>query len=661
MSRRVRFLLCVAIALVALPPAAAGAVTFNVTTEADGGGACPGPSCTLRQAVISANAGSGGDVIKVPPGHYTLTLGQLQLSKDVTIEAAGPDATVIDGNAASRVFYIPGTTVKARLTGLAIENGRVMGATSVNAQGGGILNSGILTLENVLVEGNEVGSTDNTALIPSGGGIYNSGTLSVLNSTIEGNEATTLPHTGGIPQGGGVANENGQVEIVDSVISRNITNNKSGIPQGAGFYSGASTAHGAGVSLTRVVMEGNESLAPPGGGIVDGGAGTAFRTDLTIRDTTISGNTAIGGAIAGGAGLEVGREGDFIMERSLVADNVAESGTFTNGAGISITGETTEVQRIVNSTITGNRGTSASGNNGGGIFHYGAIGGVTLDVISSTIAGNVVSGSGAEDKGGNLWDSGTEGSATSLRDSIVAGGVGAPGFENCEGEGVKSGGHNIDSLDQCNFKGPGDKVNTSPLLAPLADNGGPTATLAIGPESPAIDAGADCPPTDQRGVVRPQLAACDIGAFEFVPPAKPAPLPPASPSGKAILSFLTTKVKVGLKSGKGKASARCDNVAGDVCQVSLRLLARAPLPSAKATSSKKARRVRVGAIEGTIEGGKAGKLKVTLRPKGLALLAAQPALKLQVIAKGQSRNRAGQPTPVEKKLTVKAKTRKRAR
>ena len=55
------------------------------------------------------------------------------------------------------------------------------------------------------------------------------------------------------------------------------------------------------------------------------------------------------------------------------------------------------------------------------------------------------------------------------------------------------------------------------LNATLADNGGPTRTHALIAGSPAIDASpddADCAATDQRGVRRPQRAACDIGAFE---------------------------------------------------------------------------------------------------------------------------------------------------
>ena len=77
----------------------------------------------------------------------------------------------------------------------------------------------------------------------------------------------------------------------------------------------------------------------------------------------------------------------------------------------------------------------------------------------------------------------------------------------------------------CSFTpATGDLVNVDPMLGLLQDNGGPTLTHAILADSPAIDSGnpavpgiggAACPQTDQRGVLRPQGAACDIGAFEF--------------------------------------------------------------------------------------------------------------------------------------------------
>jgi hypothetical protein len=58
---------------------------------------------------------------------------------------------------------------------------------------------------------------------------------------------------------------------------------------------------------------------------------------------------------------------------------------------------------------------------------------------------------------------------------------------------------------------------TAGVVGPLADNGGPTLTMALLPGSPAIDAAdtAAAPPTDQRGFPRPFGAAADIGAFEY--------------------------------------------------------------------------------------------------------------------------------------------------
>ena len=50
-------------------------------------------------------------------------------------------------------------------------------------------------------------------------------------------------------------------------------------------------------------------------------------------------------------------------------------------------------------------------------------------------------------------------------------------------------------------------------IGPLSANGGPTLTVPLLPGSPAIDHASGCPPTDQRGVSRPQGAGCDSGAF----------------------------------------------------------------------------------------------------------------------------------------------------
>jgi hypothetical protein len=63
-------------------------------------------------------------------------------------------------------------------------------------------------------------------------------------------------------------------------------------------------------------------------------------------------------------------------------------------------------------------------------------------------------------------------------------------------------------------------ITNTPLLGPLANNGGPTPTMALLPGSPAIDAGdnSNAPATDQRGEARIWNGKVDLGAVEFQTP-----------------------------------------------------------------------------------------------------------------------------------------------
>jgi hypothetical protein len=83
-------------------------------------------------------------------------------------------------------------------------------------------------------------------------------------------------------------------------------------------------------------------------------------------------------------------------------------------------------------------------------------------------------------------------------------------------------GHNLigDASGSSIFLSEGDLIGIDAKLGPLQNNGGPTWTHALMPTSPAINAGTlmGAPPTDQRGILRPQGAAVDIGAYEYVPP-----------------------------------------------------------------------------------------------------------------------------------------------
>ena len=55
-------------------------------------------------------------------------------------------------------------------------------------------------------------------------------------------------------------------------------------------------------------------------------------------------------------------------------------------------------------------------------------------------------------------------------------------------------------------------TRVDPQLGPLADNGGPTRTMAPPPGSPPLAPGTDCPPTHHRG--NPRAEPCTLGAFE---------------------------------------------------------------------------------------------------------------------------------------------------
>ena len=81
---------------------------------------------------------------------------------------------------------------------------------------------------------------------------------------------------------------------------------------------------------------------------------------------------------------------------------------------------------------------------------------------------------------------------------------------------INSLGNNVFTDSTC-FPVGSDQIVGDVGIDSLADNGGPTLTHALLPGSPAINAGnnAVCPVTDQRGVARD--AACDVGAYEFVP------------------------------------------------------------------------------------------------------------------------------------------------
>jgi CSLREA domain-containing protein len=245
------------------------------------------------------------------------------------------------------------------------------------------------------------------------------------------------------------------------------------------------------------IRDGN---APSGGGI------DVLASTLTVSNTTFSGNSA-----DDGGAIDVNDGTLFVTDCSFVGNSAAVYG----GAIDNNMGTTT----IVGSTFSGN----SSGQYGGGVFNnYGDVavtnstfsgnsaalsgGGLlnyegTMRVRNSTLSGN------SAPSGGGILNS-TNGTLY-LWNTIVAG---SPSGGDCLNDGtLATNTHNLIEDGTCSPAVTGD-----PMLGPLADNGGPTLTLALQLGSPAIDAGDDatCEATDQRGADRPLGAHCDIGAYE---------------------------------------------------------------------------------------------------------------------------------------------------
>ncbi|CAM5726647.1 CSLREA domain-containing protein OS=Streptomyces violarus OX=67380 GN=FHS41_000367 PE=4 SV=1 [Streptomyces violarus] len=187
------------------------------------------------------------------------------------------------------------------------------------------------------------------------------------------------------------------------------------------------------------------------------------------------------------------------MTNSTIADNrVTDPGDRPGslggyGGGIDIRGLGTV--RILNSTITRNSSTDG----GGGIN----IAPAYLDSLPAPIPDIVDLPLGR----------------MTLRNSVVAGNTvdGVPADCKKAFATIASQGNNLDGDGSCRLTAAGDLPSRAPVIGPLADNGGPTDTVALLPGSPALDAADGCPATDQRGVARPQGAACDIGAYERTP------------------------------------------------------------------------------------------------------------------------------------------------
>ena len=484
----------------AASPALANTVTVSTTTDN-----VPG---SLRFAV-EKEVEPGGTVI-VPAGTYALTVEQLSIEKDVTIEGAGSGSTIITPQHKSRAVFIPAKgATKVKISGVTITEGLAEEAGG-EAEGGGIDDiEASLTLENDVISNNVAdadGGSGQAGGVAKGGGILAGGPLELAGVALGGNRATAngaSGQPGGIAEGGGVWSVAGAIFSIvtfggNAAIADGGAAGAGGIAEGGSAF--VSAASGPLVMLERIDVNAGSASAAGGAGAAGGiakGGGLAIRLTgpkgsalgLRVSDATVSGSSALA---PGGSG---------------------SPGGIAAGGGILAIVEA--ASSIVNATVQGNRvgatGTPSGDGEGGGLWTSGEQGAMTI--LSSTLDGNVSEAPPLSGGGGNLMAL----EKISVRDTIVSAGTGPAGHQNCAGT-IESLGNNLEDRDECGFHAAGDKVGLDPQLGALGANPAALPLQAPAQSSPAVDAGSACASDDARGVARPQGSACDIGAYELALP-----------------------------------------------------------------------------------------------------------------------------------------------
>ncbi|HSN01687.1 MAG TPA: right-handed parallel beta-helix repeat-containing protein [Rudaea sp.] len=335
---------------VALALAAGGAHAASITVT-DGGDAGTASSCTLRQAIVSANTdsvqgtctpGSGADTITFAAGLANATIalqyGQLLIDSSVTISGSGQTITAASGSRVMGIYGNANTTPVVNLTGLTLSGG------STFYTGAGLLISDyapalgrptplshrhappgntpaapvsapMVTLDHVAISGNT-----STANAQAAGVYIHASTVAINYSTISGNTLTTASNygAGGIYVTNGISSGS-TVTITNSTISGNRAGGS------AAYLTGGLYTYESNVTIINSTLTGNSATGADelAGGLSVSSVYGGYVT--TLYDSTVSGNVAnsIGGGtyVAGGALVGAFRGGFLVLNNTIVSGN----------------------------------------------------------------------------------------------------------------------------------------------------------------------------------------------------------------------------------------------------------------------------------------------------------------------------------------------------
>ncbi|HLO30651.1 MAG TPA: choice-of-anchor Q domain-containing protein [Anaerolineales bacterium] len=410
---------------------------------------------SLRQAVIEATSGATIRFAPALSGQTILLASEIAIDKSLTIDGSGLNPRVeVSGGDAVKIFVIG--------EGYGIHDLNVVLRSLIlkNAKGIGTsyYNTGAAIL---MASSNALTVEDLTFMANSavgeGAAINSGGTVTVLNSEFISNSSQN--------SGGAISiSATGRLTIKNSSFRNN-----------SARYSGGAVAVHANWLLAVENATFDSNTAMSGGAIVVTNPSiTGIAVDVDIRNSLFARNTA-----SSSSGSSVGGAIDFITGTEDAPAMVLENNTFfanhSTGMGGAIYTEASIILR--NNTFSENAADSM-GNPGASLYLRPPF--VDASIDNNIFANNTRGGECGKFSALNLFITGN-------------GNLVEDGSPACV-----------------------PTVIADPKLELLADNGGPTQTLAVLPGSPAIDAGDDtsCPKTDQRGVARPQGSHCDIGAYE---------------------------------------------------------------------------------------------------------------------------------------------------
>ncbi len=432
--------------------ASAQADTYRVNRTGDPvPNACTPSHCSLREAVIEANASIGtADRIVLPNRRRAYRLTRVGSDEDGALDG---DLDVTNDPLA----ILHRKRGKATIEASAIAE-RVLETFERT------------TLRKVVLTGGEDEDED-------GGAIKAGADLRIVQSVLRGNHA--VDPGGGPGLGGAIYHNSGTLTIVGSKLLNNRADDE----------SGAIDANGDRTVIKRSTLRGNVSAGSGSGAIYNSGP------VLRIDRSTFANNRAqsYGGAI-------YVNNGQAVITNSTFAGNQAG----TDGGAILSFGTLS----VTNSTFWKNRAAGDAG------AIYNGLGDATLNATTVARNTSNSDGGPTAGLGGGIYnDAASEFEiANSLLafNNEVGGDT-----DDCFGPFLSSGGNlRTDGTACSGFTDTGDAIRANPKIGGLRRNGGPTKTIALKQGSPAIGRAINAlaPNRDQRG--RRRGGNPDSGAFE---------------------------------------------------------------------------------------------------------------------------------------------------